>query len=108
MNAAAPAPVTTAELLIKRTMATKMATMSNELRTLGRIPPAIRSERRTFPLPLSAVVAIEVFTSKYACSLRYSERREAMDDRLHKIHPIIDSLMVIRQVVAGSPHEWGE
>src|SRR5438270_8791575 len=64
MYAAAPAPVTTAELLMKRTMATKMATMSNELRTLGRIPPAIRSERKTLPLPLSAVDAIEFLPLK--------------------------------------------
>jgi hypothetical protein len=48
----------TAELLINRTIATKIATMSNEFKTLGRIPAAMRSERRTSPLPLSAVVAI--------------------------------------------------
>jgi hypothetical protein len=49
---------------MKRTMATKIATMSNELRTLGRIPPAIRSERKTLLLPLSAVDAIEFLPPK--------------------------------------------
>src|SRR5213080_1460476 len=60
-----------AELLMKRTIATKIATMSNELRTLGRMPPAIRSERRTSLLlePLPAVVAmycVPAFHKKYA------------------------------------------
>jgi len=41
-----------------------MATMSNVFKTLGRIPAAMRSERRTSPLPLSAVVAICVFPPK--------------------------------------------
>jgi hypothetical protein len=35
---------------------------------LGRIPPAIRSERRTSPPPLSVVVAIEPNLLKKFCS----------------------------------------
>jgi hypothetical protein len=54
--------------VIKRTIATKMATMSKVFRTLGRIPPAMRSERRTSPPPLSAVVAIEPNLLKKFCS----------------------------------------
>jgi hypothetical protein len=34
--------------------------MSNVFKTRGRMPPAIRSERKTSPPPLSAVVAIEL------------------------------------------------
>ena len=41
----------------------KIATMSKVFRTLERMPPAIRSERKTSPL-LSAIVAIESVTSK--------------------------------------------
>src|SRR5438874_13445180 len=44
-NAAGPALWITAAFVMKSTMATKIATMSNEVRTLGRIPPATRSER---------------------------------------------------------------
>src|SRR6266511_2686629 len=43
-KAVGPAVWMTAALVMNRTMATKIATMSNELRTLGRMPPAIRSE----------------------------------------------------------------
>src|SRR5579871_4361074 len=43
-NADGPADWTTAELVINRTIATKIATMSNVVSTLGRMPPATRSE----------------------------------------------------------------
>jgi hypothetical protein len=46
MKAAGPAPVTVAAFGIQRTMAMKIATISKELRTFGRMPPAIRSDRR--------------------------------------------------------------
>src|SRR5580700_8295296 len=43
-NAEGPADWTTAALVMNRTIATKIATMSNVVRTLGRMPPATRSE----------------------------------------------------------------
>jgi hypothetical protein len=43
-NAVGPADWITAALVMNSTMAAKIATMSNELRTFGRIPPATRSE----------------------------------------------------------------
>src|SRR5579875_361881 len=84
MYAAAPAPGMTPALLIKRTIATKIATMSNELRTFGRIPPAMRSERRTLLLllPLLAVVAIEVCTSPKDFCSRVNRATDA-DDTLN-------------------------
>src|SRR6267154_5266353 len=41
-----PADWTTAALVMNRTIATKIATMSNVVSTLGRMPPATRSEIR--------------------------------------------------------------
>src|SRR5712692_9916150 len=46
MYAAGPAPVMRAALGIHSTMAMKMTTISKELSTLGRMPPAMRSERK--------------------------------------------------------------
>jgi hypothetical protein len=46
-NDAGPAPCMTAEFVMNSTMATKIATMSNVVSTLGRIPPATRSEIRS-------------------------------------------------------------
>src|SRR6516165_6868876 len=43
-NADGPADWTTAALVMNKTIATKIATMSNVVSTLGRIPPATRSE----------------------------------------------------------------
>src|SRR6266487_3579970 len=43
-KAVGPALWITAALVMNRTMAAKIATMSNELRTFGRMPPATRSE----------------------------------------------------------------
>jgi len=43
-NAEGPADCTTAALVMNRTIATKIATMSNVVSTLGRMPPATRSE----------------------------------------------------------------
>ena len=43
-NAAGPADWMTAALVMNRTIATKIATMSNVVSTLGRMPPATRSE----------------------------------------------------------------
>src|SRR6266516_1165711 len=76
-KAATPAPGITPALLIKRTIATKMAIMSNVFKTLGRMPPAMRSERKTSPPPLSAVVAIELNLLKNTVALC------ATDTRIH-------------------------
>ena len=48
----------------------KIATMSKVFRVLGRIPPAMRSERKTSPL-LSDVAAIEWFLQQknWLCEL---------------------------------------
>src|SRR5947208_9977670 len=43
-NADGPADWTTAALVMNKTIATKIATMSNVVSTLGRMPPATRSE----------------------------------------------------------------
>src|SRR5215469_17225611 len=43
-NAAGPADWMTAALVMNKTIATKIATMSNVVSTLGRMPPATRSE----------------------------------------------------------------
>src|SRR5579859_2514124 len=43
-NAEGPADWTTAALVMNSTIATKIATMSNVVSTLGRMPPATRSE----------------------------------------------------------------
>ena len=43
-NADGPADWITAALVMNRTIATKIATMSNVVSTLGRMPPATRSE----------------------------------------------------------------
>src|SRR5215472_14558139 len=43
-NADGPADCTTAALVMNKTIATKIATMSNVVSTLGRMPPATRSE----------------------------------------------------------------
>src|SRR5919201_2570604 len=53
-----PLPKNPVVFVIKSTMATKIATMSKVLRTLGRIPPATRSETR--PEPSACAVAIAV------------------------------------------------
>ena len=45
-NADGPADWMTAALVMNRTIATKIATMSNVVSTLGRMPPATRSEIR--------------------------------------------------------------
>jgi len=45
-NAAGPADWMTAALVMNRTIATKIATMSNVVSTLGRMPPATFSEIR--------------------------------------------------------------
>src|SRR5215467_1582831 len=54
-NADGPADWTTAELVMNKTIATKIATMSNVVSTLGRMPPATRSEISE-PESVSAVV----------------------------------------------------
>src|SRR5262249_11933361 len=54
-NAAGPADWMTAALVMNRTIATQIATMSNVLSTLGRMPPAIFSE---IGAPLSVSVSV--------------------------------------------------
>jgi hypothetical protein len=54
-NADGPADWTTAELVMNKTIATKIATMSNVVSTFGRIPPATFSEISE-PDPVSAVM----------------------------------------------------
>src|SRR5215831_9092060 len=54
-NADGPADWTTAALVMNKTIATKIATMSNVVSTLGRMPPATRSEISE-PEPVSAAV----------------------------------------------------
>ena len=59
-NAAGPADWMTAALVMNRTIATKIATMSNVVSTLGRMPPATRSEIRALgsvPVSVSAAMA---------------------------------------------------
>jgi hypothetical protein len=56
-NAVGPADWITAALVMNNTIAAKIATMSNELRTLGRIPPATRSESSS-PLWAGSTAAI--------------------------------------------------
>ena len=48
-NAAGPALWMTAALVMNNTTDTKIATMSNVLRTLGSMPPATRSDRNSPP-----------------------------------------------------------
>src|SRR5215469_4467031 len=55
-NAAGPADWITAAFVMNKTIATKIATMSNVVSTLGRMPPATRSEIRE-PEPVSEVIA---------------------------------------------------
>src|SRR5690349_12218254 len=56
-NADGPADWTTAALVMNRTIATKIATMSNVVSTLGRIPPATRSEISE-PASVSVVIGL--------------------------------------------------
>src|SRR6266508_2252723 len=58
-KAVGPALWITAALVMNSTMATKIATILNELRTLGRIPPATRSESSS-PLAAGSTAAIFV------------------------------------------------
>src|SRR6266536_1491283 len=58
-KAVGPALWITAALVMNRTMAAKIATMSNELRTFGRIPPATRSESSS-PLAAGSTAAMVV------------------------------------------------
>src|SRR6516165_332180 len=67
-NADGPADWTTAELVMNKTIATKIATMSNVVSTLGRMPPATRSE---ISVPESASAAV-MATPQRALSRRRS------------------------------------
>src|SRR5215472_18194625 len=62
-NAAGPADWMTAALVMNRTMATKIATMSNVLSTLGRMPPATFSEIRA-PVSVSVSAAMATLLSR--------------------------------------------
>src|SRR5215468_1293492 len=55
-NADGPADWITAAFVMNNTIATKIATMSNVVSTLGRMPPATRSEISE-PDPVSVVMA---------------------------------------------------
>src|SRR5215469_7214532 len=46
-----------AELVMNKTMATKIATMSNVVRTRGRMPPATRSDRSSLDSVCTAIAA---------------------------------------------------
>jgi hypothetical protein len=70
-------------------MAMKIATISNVFRVLGRMPPAMRSERRTSSL-LAAVVAIESVSSI-----------KRLQFRLYAIHTI--EFTTLRVIHADAP-----
>ena len=57
-NADGPADWTTAELVMNKTIATNIATMSNVVSTLGRMPPATRSEVSEPESVSAAVMAV--------------------------------------------------
>src|SRR5260370_38305227 len=77
-------------------MAMKIATMSKVFRVLGRMPPAMRSERRTSSL-LSVIVAIESVTSKK----RLQFRLYAIDNRVNTRK--IDTYGCIKSTVKSTP-----
>src|SRR5215475_9096490 len=56
-NADGPADWITASFVMNNTIATKIATMSNVVSTLGRMPPATRSEISE-PGPVSVVISV--------------------------------------------------
>src|SRR5215472_2489566 len=90
-NADGPADWITAALVMNSTIATKIATMSNVVSTLGRIPPATRSEISP-PESVSVVTAVPpwqgvALDAGPAHSCRSAEAHGAGVSGLHQMYP---------------------
>src|SRR5262249_59001709 len=67
-----PLPKKPGTLLMNRTMATKIATMSNEFSTFGSTPPATRSEVSSDPVRGSAAAVTDLLLSETSAPPSYS------------------------------------